>query len=228
MKTVKTVLVLLFAVALLLGAVSCKGESAYDIAVRNGFSGTEVEWLESLKGATGSDGKGESAYDIAVRNGFSGTEPEWLDSLKGADGLDGKSYPEPEFHPGDIIVKELNGIEVSKDGKNIDMVINYKVTLEAIRKVPDEERMTLEWKASHNNYTYKYEYKVRIECQRVQGTDDKLPSVGFYLLPCQYCYDFYSLRNYGGTFDSKGMYVTEGVDYFLLPVSELVFQYAIL
>lgn len=28
------------------------GKSAYDIAVENGFSGTEKEWLESLKGET--------------------------------------------------------------------------------------------------------------------------------------------------------------------------------
>lgn len=26
------------------------GKSAYEIAVQNGFKGTEVEWLESLKG----------------------------------------------------------------------------------------------------------------------------------------------------------------------------------
>jgi hypothetical protein len=29
------------------------GESAYDIAVRNGFTGTEQEWLASLKGDPG-------------------------------------------------------------------------------------------------------------------------------------------------------------------------------
>ena len=29
-----------------------KGESAYEIAVRNGFVGTEQEWLKSLKGET--------------------------------------------------------------------------------------------------------------------------------------------------------------------------------
>lgn len=28
------------------------GKSAYDIAVENGFEGTETEWLNSLKGAT--------------------------------------------------------------------------------------------------------------------------------------------------------------------------------
>lgn len=75
------------------------GESAYDIAVRNGFTGTEEEWLESLKGSPGEKGDpgnkgekgedgtdGESAYDIAVRNGFTGTEEEWIASLKGDKG----------------------------------------------------------------------------------------------------------------------------------------------
>ena len=32
------------------------GKSAYEIAVENGFVGTEEEWLESLKGATGATG----------------------------------------------------------------------------------------------------------------------------------------------------------------------------
>lgn len=33
------------------------GKSAYEIAVENGFEGTEQEWLESLKGKDGADGK---------------------------------------------------------------------------------------------------------------------------------------------------------------------------
>ena len=37
------------------------GKSAYEIAVINGFSGTEAEWLESLKGEKGDKGdKGDS------------------------------------------------------------------------------------------------------------------------------------------------------------------------
>ncbi len=32
------------------------GESAYEIAVDNGFEGTELQWLESLKGEPGTDG----------------------------------------------------------------------------------------------------------------------------------------------------------------------------
>ena len=33
-----------------------RGKSAYEVAVENGFSGTEAEWLASLKGATGAPG----------------------------------------------------------------------------------------------------------------------------------------------------------------------------
>lgn len=32
------------------------GLSAYEVAVKNGFVGSEAEWLESLKGADGNDG----------------------------------------------------------------------------------------------------------------------------------------------------------------------------
>lgn len=39
-----------------LSASLLKGESAYDIAVINGFSGTETEWLASLQGADGATG----------------------------------------------------------------------------------------------------------------------------------------------------------------------------
>ncbi len=42
------------------GAAGAAGKSAYQIAVDNGFTGTEAEWLASLKGETGAQGeKGE-------------------------------------------------------------------------------------------------------------------------------------------------------------------------
>ena len=63
-----------------------EGKSAYEIAVENGYNGTEVEWLRSL---AGKDGK--SAYEIACDNGYSGTEMEWLASLAGEKGDNGKS-----------------------------------------------------------------------------------------------------------------------------------------
>ncbi len=49
------------------GVAGADGKSAYQIAVANGFEGTEEEWLASLKGADGVDGtngeNGQSAYD---------------------------------------------------------------------------------------------------------------------------------------------------------------------
>lgn len=70
-----------------------EGASAYEVAVANGFVGTEAAWLASLIGAPGADGAdgaaGPSAYQVAVANGFVGTELEWLESLEGAPGADG-------------------------------------------------------------------------------------------------------------------------------------------
>lgn len=81
------------------GGTGKDGKSAYDIAVENGFNGTETEWLASLKGEKGSQGiqgkqgtrgeKGKSAYESAVENGYTGTEAEWISSLKGARGTTG-------------------------------------------------------------------------------------------------------------------------------------------
>lgn len=51
-----------------------QGKSAYEIAVGNGFEGTEAEWLESLVG--------KSAYEIAVNEGkYTGTEAEFGKAL---------------------------------------------------------------------------------------------------------------------------------------------------
>lgn len=55
------------------------GLSAYDNAVKNGFVGSEEEWLASLKG--------EDAFALAVKAGFEGDIEEWLESLKGKAGL---------------------------------------------------------------------------------------------------------------------------------------------
>lgn len=55
-----------------------RGYSAYEVAVENGFEGTEEEWLLSLQG--------KSAYEIAVELGYEGTEEQWIASLKGEDG----------------------------------------------------------------------------------------------------------------------------------------------
>lgn len=69
------------------------GKSAYELAVDEGFEGSQTEWLLSLivispPGADGKDGaNGLDAYEIAIKQGYSGTEIDWLNSLRGADGL---------------------------------------------------------------------------------------------------------------------------------------------
>ena len=81
----------ILSIVLVCGLVGCAGnqdgKSAYELAVKNGYDGTELEWLASLAGEVGADG--ESAYELAVKNGYKGTEAEWLNSLIGASGKDG-------------------------------------------------------------------------------------------------------------------------------------------
>lgn len=57
--------------------VIINGKSAYDIALDNGFKGTEKEWLESLKGKPGTKGEPFTYNDFTQ---------EQLDSLKGEKG----------------------------------------------------------------------------------------------------------------------------------------------
>lgn len=73
-------LVLLFSLTFVFYGCSLdaeRGFSAYEIAVRHGFEGSEQDWLDSLVA------RGKSAYDLAVEAGFVGTQAQWLASLKG-------------------------------------------------------------------------------------------------------------------------------------------------
>ncbi|MBE5740483.1 MAG: serine protease [Clostridiales bacterium] len=62
--------------------------SAYDIAVENGFQGTEEEWLSSLKGSNGLDGSGlniQDVYEAAKANGFEGSLLDFIKEYLDAD-----------------------------------------------------------------------------------------------------------------------------------------------
>lgn len=95
----KATLILILAVSLLFSLLfsSCQatpgkdGKSAYELAVENGFQGTLDEWLESLKGADGQNGKdgknGENGID--GKNGVDGKDGR--DGVNGEDGRDGKN-----------------------------------------------------------------------------------------------------------------------------------------
>lgn len=58
------------------GMVGCQSITAYEIAVKHGFQGTEEEWLRSLHGANGEDGAdfdAEELYQTAVEKGYEGS-----------------------------------------------------------------------------------------------------------------------------------------------------------
>ena len=77
-KIAKSALAIGCAAILSFGFVGCQKEiiNAYDIAVENGFQGTEEEWLLSLKGADGKDAPSltfEDLYETAKKAGYEGT-----------------------------------------------------------------------------------------------------------------------------------------------------------
>ena len=85
------------------GEKGTDGKSAYQIAVEQGYQGSESDWLSSLKGDKGEKGNtgakgnpgqdgtdGKSAYAIAVEHGYEDSEEKWLLSLKGEKGDTGE------------------------------------------------------------------------------------------------------------------------------------------
>ena len=82
------------------GANGKDGRSAYEIAIENGFVGTVAEWLESLKGRDGIDGK----------DGLPGKDgKDGLPGKDGRDGIDGKDGVSPDLtnYPDTDAVKAL-------------------------------------------------------------------------------------------------------------------------
>lgn len=80
-KIYKRIAALTAAAVMTVGLAACGGEekiviNAYDIAVKNGFIGTEEEWLASLHGINGQNGKDmdiNQVYEEAKTNGFEGS-----------------------------------------------------------------------------------------------------------------------------------------------------------
>lgn len=88
-----------------------KGDSAYEVAVKHGFVGTEEEWLASLKGETGNTGpQGEQGpRGLTGETGPQGPQgipgergPAGADGytpVKGVDYFDGEQGPRGEIGP---------------------------------------------------------------------------------------------------------------------------------
>ena len=80
-RIVKILAVTLSLVLLAVSLAACRGASAYEIAVKNGFTGTEAEWVRSLQGANGKNYDG-NAYDLYLdakeHDGFTGTFGDFI------------------------------------------------------------------------------------------------------------------------------------------------------
>lgn len=85
-KRISFLIVIILTCTIFLSGCVLQGKSAYDIAVDNGFVGTQQEWLESLKGANGINGTdGEfilinSLFQEAVLNGYEGSYFNFLET----------------------------------------------------------------------------------------------------------------------------------------------------
>ena len=117
------------------GEKGTDGKSAYQIAVEQGYQGSESDWLSSLKGDKGDKGntgakgnpgqdgaEGKSAYAIAVEHGYEDSEDKWLLSLKGEKGDAGE-----RGEKGDAGVAGKDGFSpiaaVAKDGSAVTITI---------------------------------------------------------------------------------------------------------
>lgn len=118
-----------------------QGLSAYQLAVQEGFVGSEYEWLETLKGQDGQDGTDGQSFDyesltteqkaeIKGEQGDKGDSFEYedftqeqLDELRGVDGADGKSSYELALEIGyegslEEYLQSLHGID-GNDGTSL-------------------------------------------------------------------------------------------------------------
>lgn len=82
------------------------GKSAYQSAVSLGYTGTEAQWINSLRGPVGPQGatgpagvNGLSAYQLAVAGGYQGSHDQWLASLVGPQGPQGLPGPQGPIGP---------------------------------------------------------------------------------------------------------------------------------
>ena len=77
--------------------------NAYDIAVKNGFQGDELAWLESLKGANGKDGESLDIVEMYEKSDYEGTLLEFIKEL-------GFEFTLQEDNATDIIANNISSV----------------------------------------------------------------------------------------------------------------------
>lgn len=98
--------------------------SAYDVALENGFNGTEVEWLNSLKGEKGADGKDGASptiHDVTIQLK---SDTEFVNSLKGEKGDKGDPAEGTNWEVLDSIASVKDNVT---EGKLVDSLVIKEV-----------------------------------------------------------------------------------------------------
>lgn len=119
--------------------LSSDGKSAYQIALDNGFEGTESEWLNSLIGATGADGAdgedgqgvptGGTAGQVLVKVDETDYNTEWVDNEATVD--EELSLSSTIVTSTNLLPAHLNGMnEVSGTSANVVITINSVTALD--------------------------------------------------------------------------------------------------
>ena len=111
-----------------------RGKSAYEVAVENGFSGTETEWLASLKGATGAPGAngkdgtdGKTPYVGDNGNWFVGSDDTGKPS-RGEKGDKGDTGATPNLTIGSVTTLDAGqNATASITGESPDLTLNLGI-----------------------------------------------------------------------------------------------------
>ena len=99
------------------------GASAYEIAVENGYTGTEAEWLTSLKGQKGERGEKGDVGETGEKGEKGDTGTPGKDGVKGTDGKDGMNGTDGRdgangFSPTVIVTETSTGATITATDKN--------------------------------------------------------------------------------------------------------------
>lgn len=120
------------------------GKDVYALAVEKGFAGTELQWLESLRGKDGAPGIGKDGRD--GREGKDGRDAAEINILPGLE--EGKAYPTGTYarHKGGLVRVRSDGLDaiingvadeaevMIEDGRTIERTTTYTDGTQFVRR----------------------------------------------------------------------------------------------
>lgn len=109
------------------------GLSAFNIAQLNGFQGTYVEWLKSLKGKDGASATADNAHQLLLQGNVWAESASVDDVLTALIGNMGKPFPRTDIKPLTFTQPTKGQTELSLQGEN-----HYKVCLDSDSGEPVE------------------------------------------------------------------------------------------